>query len=132
VREQARWWLRTAEGDLDAARILLDAGRFNLCAFHAQQAAEKALKAVLAQRGKAHRGHSALELLGALEVEGVRAGPDAAAAARLLDLHYVQSRYPNGLGGDPTLYYDQPMAEECLDHAQLILRFTREHLSEPS
>ena len=48
VREQARWWLRTAEGDVDAARILLDAGRFNLCAFHTQQAAEKALKAVLA------------------------------------------------------------------------------------
>jgi len=37
---------------------LLDAGRFNLAAFHSQQAPEKALKAVLSARGKAHRGRA--------------------------------------------------------------------------
>lgn len=55
MREEARWWLSTGEGDLAAARVLYDAGHFNLCAFHAQQAAEKALKAVLAARGKRSR-----------------------------------------------------------------------------
>lgn len=58
VRREAQWWLNTAEGDLTGARVLLDAGRFNLAAFHSQQAAEKALKAVLSARGKAHRGHA--------------------------------------------------------------------------
>jgi HEPN domain-containing protein len=125
VRDEARWWLSTAEGDLSAAEILLDAGRFNLCAFHAQQAAEKALKAVLASRGKAHRGHASLELLEVLRAGGAAVTDDLDSAARRLDLHYVQSRYPNGLGGDPTRYYDKALAEECLNQAEQILRFAR-------
>lgn len=44
-REEARWWLRTAEGDLEAARLLREAGRHNLSAFHAQQAAEELTEA---------------------------------------------------------------------------------------
>ena len=128
VRDEARWWLNTAEGDLSAARILFEAGRFNLCAFHAQQAAEKALKAVLAARGKAHRGHACLELLEVLRTDGVAVPADLESAARRLDLHYVQSRYPNGLGGDPTRYYDTSLAEECLDQSGRMLKFAQDQL----
>lgn len=44
----AREWLDVAEGDLAAARLLLNAGgpAFAVC-FHAQQAVEKYLKALL-------------------------------------------------------------------------------------
>jgi hypothetical protein len=41
-------WLRYADDNLRAARLLLDHGLFNPCLQNAQQAAEKALKAVLA------------------------------------------------------------------------------------
>lgn len=45
----ARQWLAKAESDLTAARRLLDVGGpYDAVCFHAQQAAEKALKAVLA------------------------------------------------------------------------------------
>jgi HEPN domain-containing protein len=125
VRDEARWWWDTAQGDLSAARLLLDAGQFNLCAFHAQQAAEKALKAALAARGTAHRGHACIELLETLGGIGVSVATDLEHAARRLDLHYVQSRYPNGLGGDPTRYYDHAMAQECLVQAQQLLDFAR-------
>jgi HEPN domain-containing protein len=128
VRDEARWWLNTAEGDLGAAQDLLDTGRFNLCAFHSQQAAEKALKAVLAARGTAHRGHACLDLVNALQDGGVELPPGIEGSARRLDLHYVQSRYPNGLGGDPTRYYDETMGRECLEHAETILRFARAEL----
>lgn len=45
----SRQWLAKAESDLTAARRLLDVGGpFDAACFHAQQAAEKGLKAVLA------------------------------------------------------------------------------------
>lgn len=45
----ARQWLRKAESDLTAARRLLDGeGPYDAVCFHAQQAAEKALKSILA------------------------------------------------------------------------------------
>lgn len=129
MREEAQWWYNTAEGDLDGARVLFRAGRFNLCAFHAQQAAEKALKAVLAARGIAHRGHACVDLVEVLRREGEPVRDELEGAARRLDLHYVQSRYPNGLGGDPTRYYDGSIAGECLENADSIVRFVRERLA---
>ncbi len=128
MRGEAQWWLNTAEGDLAGARVLRDAGRFNLAAFHSQQAADKALKAVLAARGKAHRGHACIDLLEVLRRDGETVGSELETAGRRLDLHYVQSRYPNGLGGDPTHYYDEELARECLKQAEAILAFARSRL----
>jgi HEPN domain-containing protein len=51
--EPAVWWLRTALGDLAAARALSDAAGVapRQAAYFAQQAAEKALKATIALQG---------------------------------------------------------------------------------
>lgn len=51
--ESAVWWLRTALGDLFAATTLLETPGMpsRHAAYHAQQAAEKALKAVIALSG---------------------------------------------------------------------------------
>ncbi|MEA3198589.1 MAG: uncharacterized protein QOE90_17 [Thermoplasmata archaeon] len=50
--ETASEWMRHAQEDLDAARLLEGGGLHALAAFHAQQAAEKAMKAVLILRGR--------------------------------------------------------------------------------
>jgi HEPN domain-containing protein len=48
-RSHARGWLAKAASDLTAARRLVEAGEaYDAACFHAQQAAEKALKAMLA------------------------------------------------------------------------------------
>lgn len=50
MKEQAdlvRGWLRKARSDSDAVLALVDAGTFDAACFHAQQAAEKYLKAFL-------------------------------------------------------------------------------------
>jgi HEPN domain-containing protein len=48
-RSHARGWLAKAASDLTAARRLVSAGEsYDAACFHAQQAAEKALKAILA------------------------------------------------------------------------------------
>ncbi len=51
--EAAIWWLRTALGDLAAARVLLDVAGVapRQPAYLAQQAAEKAIKATIALQG---------------------------------------------------------------------------------
>lgn len=129
-QELARWWMRTADGDLEGARVLTGAGRHNLAAFHAQQAAEKALKAVLARRGRERRTHAATGLLRALREGGLDPPRDLDHAARRLDLHYIQSRYPNGLGGDPTVYYDRELALEAIALAEGFLAYGRDQLEE--
>ena len=51
--DTAIWWLRVAIGDLAGARLLLSTPAMpqRLAAYHAQQAAEKALKATIALEG---------------------------------------------------------------------------------
>jgi HEPN domain-containing protein len=53
TRETVDAWLGKATADLAAARLLLDARDLDpgLAGYHAQQAAEKALKAILVQHG---------------------------------------------------------------------------------
>lgn len=97
-------------------------------ALHAQQGADKALKAVLSARGKSHRTHACTTLLGTLADLGVEVPAELSSAGRRLDLHYIQSRYPNGLGGDPSDYYDAAIAEEALELAESIVRFAEGEL----
>jgi len=47
IREQALWWLGVAERDLKRAKSSLEEGDKGAATFWSQQAAEKALKAVL-------------------------------------------------------------------------------------
>jgi len=57
-------WLQLADEDLAMARLALDQGIYRQTCFHAQQAAEKALKALLlVRRGTYPRTHSLEDLL---------------------------------------------------------------------
>jgi len=57
-------WLRLADEDLAMARLALDQGIYRQTCFHAQQAVEKALKALLlARQGPYPRTHSLEDLL---------------------------------------------------------------------
>ena len=56
--DEARLWLAKAAEDAAAARMLLSGGLAGLAAFHVQQAAEKALKALLVAAARdIHRVH---------------------------------------------------------------------------
>ena len=45
-RQEAERWLKTAEGDLETAAILLESNKYAHSCFHSQQAGERAMKAV--------------------------------------------------------------------------------------
>src|SRR3989442_15063971 len=114
LREAVRW-LTQAEMDLDAARTLSE--RFAaLACFHAQQAAEKALKAILyALDERPVIGH-ALSELGTRVQNHIPAFADLRAEIAKLDRYYVPTRYPNGLpeGGDPASTFDREDADAAI------------------
>ena len=83
----ARTWLRSAERDVAVALLVCDA-QPALAAFHAQQAAEKALKAVVIALTDDHaRTHSAGALVGELRLLGIAFEAGVEADARALDLY---------------------------------------------
>lgn len=129
--EEAKRWLAQAERDLKAARDSAAAENYEWAAFQAQQAAEKAAKALLHGHGAGAWGHSVVELLEALrekhggEVESLLPG------ARELDRHYMPARYPNVYeSGYPGLYYDEQAASRAIEHAEAIVSWVREKLRE--
>ena len=88
-------WLRRARGDLTLAKVPLPRGGFyeDLC-FHAQQAAEKAIKAIYRARMHEFRyTHDISELLGGLEVRGISVPEAVREAVDLTDFAW-QTRYP--------------------------------------
>jgi HEPN domain-containing protein len=89
-------WLAKAREDLAAADVLLGSGAnvMDVVAFHAQQAAEKALKALLVRHQvRFGRSHDVEELLGLAEpcAPGISATLSGAAA---LTIYAVDARYP--------------------------------------
>ena len=91
---EGRRWYRQAQADLEVVRTLRSAGHYAAACFHSQQAAEKALKAVLFVVGaRVVLGHSVRELARRCESHD---GAFAALAgdAGLLDQFYIPTRYP--------------------------------------
>ena len=129
LREGGRW-LAQAEVDLEAARHL--SVRFPaLACFHAQQAAEKALKAILYAAGERPvLGHSVGELGAAVERRSPDYEPLRHEVAKL-DRYYIPTRYPNGLpeGGDPSLAFDEEDARGAIAAAARAIAHARSSLA---
>lgn len=87
-------WLRYAEADLEMARVPLPRmGLYEQLCFHAQQAAEKSIKAVLIQEGvEVPRVHSIERLIDLLPASVARTN-DLIAAAELTE-YATTFRYP--------------------------------------
>jgi len=118
-------WFRQAERKLDSARWNIRGDFYEDACFSAQQSAELAAKALLERLGRIERGHSIYHLLQA--VGGVPS--HVLDAARVLDRHYIPTRYPNGFAaGAPMDYYDEPTAQEAISYAETILAYVAARL----
>ena len=126
---EARRWFQQASYDLKAARWNAEGGFYDTACFLGQQSGEKALKALMyycGSRKQALMTHSLVEM--------IRQRPPAAEGlpgliedARILDLHYIPSRYPNGLpSGYPHSFYGDETAEHAIASAQRVLAFVFE------
>ena len=129
-RNEAERWLRQAESDLAFAELGAREGFPAQACFTSQQAAEKALKAVLYLRGERFvPGHSLVDLL-----ERVTTGTETLLhlrdSARQLDQYYIPTRYPNGLpGGIPAEVFSESQAEDAVEQARSFIEAARTLLS---
>ena len=119
----ARVWFDQARADLAAAEDSAATGHHEWACFQAQQAGEKALTALHFARGRTSIVTHSLRRLVRESAATDAALADLDAAARLLDQHYIPTRYPNGLDTEttPSAYYNETDAEQCLQSARLIL-----------
>jgi len=91
--------LSTARNDLEAATILKEHGKYSLACFHAQQAAEKAVKALFIP-WKMNRGALDRKTVGSRHERIPKHKPallSLMAGAKRLDQFYIPTRYPNGV-----------------------------------
>ena len=129
-RKEAERWLSTAHDDLDTAKNLKDNKKHAHACFHAQQAGEKAVKAVWYFLDADPWGHSIKKLIDDLVRTNTKVYNSLKGLEKngiILDRFYIPTRYPNGL---PDITPDMAFAEEdaitCIDFAQLILDRVKE------
>lgn len=121
-------WLRQAEADLRHARNALASRDYEWSCFAAHQAAEKALKAVFQKLGMDAWGHTLTALIGNLPAP-IRVGEHLVTSAKVLDKHYIPTRYPNGFdSGAPTDYYTSQEAEHAIGCAETLVAFCRDQV----
>ena len=127
VDDLARQWLRHARADLALASIL-DDDRIapEILAFHAQQAAEKALKAVLVARQVEFPRTHVIGLLIARCRDAGLTDVDSLLDAATLTRFAVESRYP-GESEDLT----SGEAEVAAGLARLVVHWAERALAEP-
>lgn len=126
---EGRRWLAQAENDLAFAELASREAFFAYACFHGQQAAEKALKAFLYDRGAEQvLGHSVADLVAECAKLDEAFMPLTPRAAPL-DQFYLPTRYPNTLpGGIPAHAFARPDAERALEMAREVMAVVRRRL----
>lgn len=124
ARKELELWLKEAKNDFNMGNILLKEHIYNGAVFHFQQAAEKAIKALLFLSNIQPWGHSILSLFQEYEKNGHIVSEKLKNYARSLDRHYTASRYPDSLPNiTPKDAYDQGIALSLRKKAQAIIDF---------
>jgi len=127
--QRARDWFRQAERDLEQAEDSQRAGRHEWACFAAQQAAEKAVKALHLHYGQEAWGHVVARLLRELPPQ-VAVPASLVEKARVLDSFYIPLRYPNSFAeGAPFEHYGPLQSEEAIRHAREIVDFVRAQMA---
>lgn len=124
LAETEPWW-EQAQADAKCANVLLTAGHYYAVSFFAQQAAEKALKAVLVERRSGQQPPRTHDL----RYLGARVAAPAGIHVHLGVLYPVfqLARYPIG-GNAPVNTITEPDARAHLAAANEVLTWTARHV----
>ncbi|MET1159352.1 MAG: HEPN domain-containing protein [Thermoprotei archaeon] len=123
-------WMRQAIRDLEHAKKSIELGDYEWACFAAQQAGEKAVKALYQELGIEVWGHSISRMLSQLPPE-YRPPEELIERAKELDRHYIPTRYPNfHPEGAPMDYYTREDALRAVSYAEEIIRFCRDKITQ--
>ncbi|WP_440059492.1 HEPN domain-containing protein [Thermogladius sp. 4427co] len=130
VREEVVHWLEAARADLRHAEASIAIGDFNWACFAAQQAAEKALKAlVMHLLGEYPRGHDLVRLYRMVK-DGTGLKLEESSLARLSS-YYTQARYPNAGIERPFEEINRELAVEALSTARGVVDEVSKAIRDP-
>lgn len=116
-------WFRQAQRDLQQANSSRSAELHEWACFAAQQAADKAVKALHLYLGQEAWGQVIVVLMQELP-EDRRPSGDLIERARVLDTFYIPARYPNSHPeGAPFEHYGPLQSEEAIRYAGEIIAF---------
>jgi len=122
-------WMWQAERDLNHAGNAAADSDHEWACFAAQQAAEKALKALYQSMHMEGWGHVLIKLLEDLRPSISSISERVFQAARSLDKLYIPTRYPNGFAaGAPGQFYDSKDSGEAIEHARVVIGFCKDYL----
>jgi HEPN domain-containing protein len=129
MTNRSRDWFAQAERDLEQARDSRQAERHEWACFAAQQAGEKAVKALHLSQGQEVWGHVIARLLKELPVPAPALLIDK---ARVLDNFYIATRYANGHAeGAPFEHYGPIQSGDAIGYAGEIIEFVRAEMAGP-
>ncbi|MCD6506602.1 HEPN domain-containing protein [Candidatus Poribacteria bacterium] len=127
--DRSRDWFNQAVRDLEQAEDSRRAGRHEWACFAAQQAAEKAVKALHLHRGQEAWGHVIARLLSELPEE-ITVPQRLIEQAHVLDNYYIPARYPNSHPeGAPFQHYGPLQSGEAIRYAREIIEFVRAQMA---
>jgi HEPN domain-containing protein len=113
--------------DLEHANAARDGGRHEWACFAAQQAAEKAVKALHLSRGQEAWGHVVARLIRELPLAVPQ---DLVEKGKVLDNYYVASRNPNGHPeGAPFEHFGPLQSNQAIQYAGEIIAFIRSQMA---
>lgn len=117
--DETKQWMEKAKRDLNAAGINLNENLFDVCAFLAQQASEKALKALYIQKFKKLLKIHDLYELG----KKIGATKEILDACERLNPHYIATRYPSDEN------YTRELAEEALSDSKKVVEWANKAIA---
>lgn len=123
-------WMRQARRDLRHAENARREEDLEWTCFAAQQAAGKAVRALLQARGIASRTPATTFM--AAELSSEDAFPrDVLDGLQELDMHYITSRYPDAhSAGAPLDYYTRATADRAVDAARKALNHVADRIDQ--
>lgn len=120
-------WFAQAERDLEQAESSQREGRHEWACFAAQQAADKAVKALHLARGQEAWGHVIARLLQELPDPPP---PDLIDKAKVLDAFHIATRYANGHPeGPPFEHYGAIQSHDAITYAGEIITYARTEMA---
>jgi HEPN domain-containing protein len=122
-------WMRQADKDYSHAEHSIQHNDFEWACFAAQQAAEKALKALFFSLHGDCWGHSLLKMLKSLPEE-LNISQELLRHAVNLDKLYIPARYPDSFdSGSPMDFFSADDAHEALSSAKKLIDYAKSAIS---
>ena len=121
MKEETKKWMKKAEEDLKAAKLMFKAKKYEYAAFWCQQSAEKAFKAV--QIEKESRFDKIHDLVILAKKTG--APEEIIEICKRLTIAYVYARYPDASSGKEDM---KEISEKFIEKSKEVMKWVKSKL----